>query len=194
MKREITINWRHVAGYLVVFYPTVDGEIANVELAPSGMTIIVPPTNNDEGSTALDFLPIAKIALHHSDFSISFKHDNELVSGLPPDFGIEDLVNFFESDKPCVGNLLTNRNTKWRSDVEMGKMTEIMIQGIGASDAPEAVIRVTKDIEPGMIEDEDDGNFYHIWGYFESVELEWTGAALDFIPIMVLATEGVWET
>jgi len=148
LKRDIVIDWKAVAGYMRTFFPTVDGKIENVELAPANMTIVTPWRGNEGGDGhELDVLPLVKIGLCRLNFTCHFVHDtarlqihDEDEEGQRAGYSFRAWI---DEDASSVENMMRNRHPQWLSDIETSVITRIMVSNIGVSDSPQTVLYLT---------------------------------------------------
>ncbi|RYN75913.1 hypothetical protein AA0120_g11826 [Alternaria tenuissima] len=183
IKQEIIIDWQKVPGYTRTFFPTVNGKIENIELMPSSMTIITP-WRGEPGKRGLqlDMLPMIKIGLCRPGFTCEFIHDGESLRKIEdPFYNFEDfdsgdlgeIPRFFQEDNELLRIVMDHRSEEWTSDIETGRITQILLCDIGVMENPQALFYVkSNDLSLGDESDdveEQERNMEH--AYFKRVVL-----------------------
>jgi hypothetical protein len=174
LKQNIVIDWKTVAGYMSIFFPVVNGEIENVELAPMSMTIVTPWRCFQAGDGhELDLLPMVKVGLSRTGFTVRLVHDTATLElyeaiGCGQQAESEDLRYYVDGDSSCLEEVLCNRDPRWISDIKNASVTRILICNISVKDAPQALFYM-RDPRPGSRDS--DGEFevdFHE-AYFRSI-------------------------
>ncbi|KAI4675089.1 uncharacterized protein J4E88_007993 [Alternaria novae-zelandiae] len=153
LKRDIVIDWKAVAGYMRTFFPTVDGKIENVELAPANMTIVTPWRGKTEDTGGeLDLLPLVKFGLCRPNFACHFIHDTKILeraekeADTNPHSDGRNFRGYIKDDTEALEGMMGSRNPKWLSDIETGVITKLIAFNIGVSDPPQATFYLKRSL------------------------------------------------
>ena len=198
IKRDIIIDWQKVSGYIRTFFPTVNGKIGKVELIPSSMTIVTPWRGEAGGNgIQLDILPIIKVGLRRPDFTCKFIHDGEslkqrevpLYSSKHSHFGdLRDIARYLHEETALLRIVMNHRSEEWISDIETGRITEILLCDISVLVEPQAVFYVKSDgLSLGDKSDDVEEQIRNIeYAYFERVGLLdiWLGCEFETFPCL----------
>ncbi|KAI4702536.1 hypothetical protein J4E81_002900 [Alternaria sp. BMP 2799] len=153
MKREIIIDWKAVTGYMRTFFPTVNGKIENIELAPANMTIVTPWRGKAEDTgDELDLLPLVKFGLCRPNFACHFIHDTKILeraekeADTNPRSDGRNFRGYIKDDTEALEGMMRSRNPKWLSDIETGVITKLIAFNIGVSDPPQATFYLKRSL------------------------------------------------
>ena len=138
LKAYVTIDWRDVPSYFETFFPTRDGNVSNIDLAPRGMTVLTNTfRKRDDVRTPveIDILPIVKIGLIDKNFTCRFKFDERWIVG--ENIGVE-IKNMIAADVKTLQSLLTHRHQEWVGDVMAGRVHRLMVSHIATESYPRA--------------------------------------------------------
>jgi hypothetical protein len=188
MKSAVTIGWKDFQSYLDTFYPTVDGKIENIKLAPSKITMMTKPGTRHGDGTVVDLLPLVKFGLYDRHFSCHFNHVENFSQSSSflryeqeqaPYTTAEDikgqLKDYIRQDGEKLEGLIKHRHPKWASDVAQGHVVKILISDIGLCSEPKALFHISPYAEPrfSKVRDGECTEYRSEWclDYFESVDL-----------------------
>jgi hypothetical protein len=165
MKARVTIAWTDLPNYLATFYPIVQGQLHNVEQAPSAITVIADLDHKNQETIMIDLLPLTKMRHADAGFSCQFVHAS------PTDFGLEEdepegRYMWLKADNDILLKLIYHTHAQWLHDVTTGRIEKILIDFVGTADEPTASFYVYADevagssVEACGIEADDDGHHY----------------------------------
>ncbi|KAI4646259.1 uncharacterized protein J4E78_009180 [Alternaria triticimaculans] len=153
LKRDIVIDWKAVTGYMRTFFPTVNGKIEHVELAPANMTIVTPWRGKPEDTgDGLDLLPLVKFGLCRPNFACHFIHDTKILeraekeADKKPHSDGRNFRGYINEDAEALEGIMRSRNPKWLSDIEIGVVTKLVAFNIGVSDPPQATFYLKRSL------------------------------------------------
>jgi hypothetical protein len=150
LKTHVTIDWKDVPLYLETFFPTRDGRIPNIGLAPTGMTIFTNAYRKSSAAMSqvdIDFLPILRMSLMSETFRCDFMYDPRLSVLVEATDLNEDRRRMIKADADTIGEVLSHRHYDWLWDVAMGRVHKLMILHIGTEDYPNARFFIGPDKE-----------------------------------------------
>jgi hypothetical protein len=155
---------------MIIFFPVVNEEIENVELAPMSMTIVTPWRCFQAGDGhELDLLPMVKVGISRTGFTVRLVHDTATLElydafGCGQQTEIEDLRYYVDEDSRQLEEVFYNRDPRWISNFKNGSITKIMIRDIGVEDSPQALLYM-RDPRPGSedFDGESEKDFYEAY-------------------------------
>ncbi|KAF2133774.1 hypothetical protein P153DRAFT_409020 [Dothidotthia symphoricarpi CBS 119687] len=143
MKRAVMIDWRDVRQYLDTFYPTVDGKVTNIELAPAAMTVFVDHHIRNGSRVSVDILPLLRIRHRHNTFTCDFvigdetKQDADAV-GDYFDHDEHSVSLYVRKENDALFELFALQNKHWLNYITSNIFTGIDVPLIG-SPYPEVI-------------------------------------------------------
>lgn len=137
LKAHMTINWRDIPAYFRMFYPTQNGTLSNIELAPEGMTVFTNTYCKGDANTAvvIDLLPIVKLGLADKAFRCVFVSEETSMGAAASD---PNQVAMIKADVKTIQKLLAHRHPDWIADVFERRVRRLTISHIGTEDFPRA--------------------------------------------------------
>lgn len=143
LKADVSMDWKDVPLYLDQFFPTRDGIVTDIELAPGRMNIFT-----DNSSAEIDMLTILKFGLANESFDCQFSKgakapsDCGVIHEEDDDLSEEDLSTLFNADVDTIKKLLAHRHPHWVADVAEGRIHRLMITQIGTNSYPQAKFHI----------------------------------------------------
>jgi hypothetical protein len=134
MKAAVTIAWRDLPKYFDIFYPTVKGQLENVEQAPSEITIIADKIHRNGEVVQIDCLPLIQMRHAHATFHCQFVHVvhvDDLDPELYDSYEFEKRPDWLSADSGVVLSLIDHTHVEWLQAVSAGKVERIMIDFVG---------------------------------------------------------------
>ncbi|KAI4926197.1 hypothetical protein J4E85_006489 [Alternaria conjuncta] len=179
LKRDIVIDWKAVTGYMRTFFPTVNGKIENVELAPANMTIVTPWRGKEvDYDYELDILPLFKIGLYRPNFTCHLVHDPASLRIYGDQMKLQGRYKFgawIDEDTIALKKVMRNRDPQWLSDINTGAITKVTVSNMGFIDPRATFYLTSQSLYSKLLDEELDelGETYFkrngissAWGHF----------------------------
>ncbi|KAJ8114093.1 hypothetical protein OPT61_g3947 [Boeremia exigua] len=143
LKADVAIDWKDVSSYLNTFFPSHNGEVANIKLAPGRITVFTNTYRKRglvKAAHEIDLLPILKFGLDNKEFACKFA-ERKIEGGCVENYGgltQEELQILREADVNTIQTLLAHRNPEWVEDITKGRIRKLMASQLGTNEFPVA--------------------------------------------------------
>jgi hypothetical protein len=172
----VTIDWNDVPRYFNAWYPSVAGQLQNIELAPPSITILVTGLSLDQLSSQtrdleIDILSLVKMRLGKPGFSCRFQRNPALPYHEDEDRAAEQRL-YLKADTTMLLALIYHNNQRWSDNVQSGKVPELRVEPIGGEE-PTVYFKVDDEEEKFYLDDdgEYDGDGFE-GRYLKKTQLE----------------------
>lgn len=158
LKADVTIDWRHVPLYFETFFPTIDRDISNIDLAPERMTIFAntyPRKDSGKTPVEIDIVPIIRLGLANKNFTCKLTKC-EVESGpwtRDEQHSASGMQTVMAADISTVQQLFRHRHHEWVRDIQEGSIHKLMVSYIGTETYPRALFYF-KPSEHGIVPSE----------------------------------------
>jgi hypothetical protein len=182
MRAPAVIAWRDADNYLHTFYPTVNGQIQNIENAPMSLFILVSPFSRNDRIFEVDILTLWKIRRVHPDFTCKFVHSQEALAEISEDGETmidEELQIYLQADGAMLGAFLQHAHEQWVCDIESETVIKVMCSVPGTDSDPIARFFIDSGEETYLMEDSGVG---------------WESTDEERVFFARVGLEGMWTT